>query len=369
MHAAPIHATVTPGSFSDFRSDTVTLPTPEMMQAVMSARLGDAARGEDPSVNELERVAAEITGMEEATFLPSGAMANLVAVIAHGCNGGEAIVEASSHIYNSEGGGLSVVAGAVPRPLAGRYGVMDPRDVKRAIRAAGDLTAPTRLLCIENTHNDSGGSVLPLEHLAEICAVAKAAGVAVHLDGARIFNAAACLDVKVTDICRPVDSVMFSLCKGLGGPAGAVLASNRGFIKRARRVAKMLGGGMRQVGLLAAPALVALRDPYPGHRRDNELARQLAIGLERIDASLVELHRVQTNIVNCYLDKRGVDAIEFARALAEHGVLVNAKRNKIRFVTHAQVDDSSVRHAVRAVADALEQLTSMNLVTNHEEPL
>lgn len=338
----------------DFRSDTVTLPTPAMMRAIAQAPLGDAARGEDPTVNELERVAAELTGKEEALFLPSGAMANLCALLAHECRGGEVIVEAASHIYNAEGGGLSAVAGAMPRPIIGERGVMPTLELRHAIRRGGDpATAPTRLLCVENTHNDSGGWVLPLDHLRELHAMAHEAGILLHMDGARLFNAAAFLEVPVRTICGHADSVWFALCKGLGCPVGAVLAGEQGFMHRARRAAKMLGGGMRQSGLLAAAALVALRDPYPQHRRDHALARQLAEGIASIDATLVDPGRVQTNIVNCRVDRFAADAAGMVRALAERGVLVNHKRSKIRFVTHAQVDRRAVDQAVRALAETL----------------
>jgi threonine aldolase len=325
-----------------------------MMEAIASARLGDAARGEDPTVTELERVAAALTGKEDALFLPSGTMANLCAVMAHGCRGGEVVVEAGSHIYNAEGGGLAAVAAAIPRPVAGRHGVMDPADVQRAIRPAGDLAiAPTRLVCVENTHNDAGGIVLPLPHLAALQEVARSAGIAVHMDGARLFNAAAYLRQPVRELCRHVDSVWFALCKGLGWPVGAVLAGPQAFMQEARRAAKMLGGGMRQAGILAAAGLVALRDPEPRHRRDHALALELARGLAAIDERLVALERVQTNIVNCDVRGQALDAQALARKLAGQGVLVNWKRDKLRFVTHAQVDEAAVRLAIRAVGASL----------------
>ncbi|MGE4239016.1 threonine aldolase family protein [Ramlibacter sp.] len=335
----------------DFRSDTVTLPTPAMMAAIASARLGDAARGDDPTVNELEALSRELTGKEDALFVPSGAMANLSAVMAHGCRGGEVILEEQAHIYNSEGGGLSVLAGAIARPVKGSYGVMNPEDVRASIRASSDLAlAPTRLICLENTHNASGGSVAPLENMEAIHAVAREAGLPVHLDGARLFNAATYLNVPISQICRHVDSVWFAVCKGLGSPVGAVLAGPRDFMRDARRAAKMLGGGMRQAGLIAAPAIVALQDPYTQHRRDHELARQLAVGLAAIDASLVDVPRVQTNIVNCFVDRFADDALEINKALAARGVLTNARRTKIRFVTHSQVDEAAVKAAIDAFA-------------------
>jgi threonine aldolase len=333
----------------DFRSDTVTLPTPAMKAAIATARLGDAARGDDPTVAELERLASALTGKDEALFLPSGTMANLAALIAHGCRGGEVIVEQTAHIYNSEGGGLSVLAGAVPRPIKGARGLLAPDDVEPAIRGAADLAlAPTRLICLENTHNAAGGTVMAPASMAAIQCVARRAGLPVHLDGARLFNAAAFLDTSISELCRHVDSVWFALCKGLGGPVGAILAGDVDFMRKARRAARMLGGGMRQAGLLAAPAIVALQDPYCGHRRDNALARRLADGFANLSPELMS-GDVQTNIVNCFLD----DAADITRALGERGVLALAKGRRIRFVTHAQVDEASVETAIAALADIL----------------
>jgi len=341
----------------DFRSDTVTLPTPAMMAAIAGAPLGDAARGDDPTVLRLEALACELTGKEDALLLPSGAMANLAAVIAHGCRGAEVIVEEQSHIYNAEGGGLSVVAGALARPLRGERGILDASDVRAAIRGASDVArAPTRLVCIENTHNAGGGSVYPLAVLAAIRGAARGAGVPVHVDGARLFNAAACLGQPIAALCAHADSVWFSLCKGLGGPIGAVLAGERAFMHEARRAARMLGGGMRQAGLIAAPALVALEDsgdPYDAHRRDHGLARHLAEGIAALDPSLVDAARVQTNIVNCFVDRVGAEAGVILRALRERGVLALGHGSRIRFVTHAQVDESSVDAALAAFAEII----------------
>lgn len=335
----------------DFRSDTVTLPTPGMMAALAAAPLGDCGRGDDPTVNALERLACELTGKEAALFLPSGTMANLAAVIAHDCRGGEVVVDHGSHIYNSEGGGLSVVAGAAARPVLSRGGILAPSDVAAALQGTADpARAPTRLVCLENTHNAAGGTVMPLGTMAAIVEVAGAAGVPVHLDGARLFNAAAYLDVPLERLCRPVDSLWFALCKGLGAPVGAILAGDEAFMARARRAAKMLGGTMRQAGLIAAPAIVALEnDPYALHRRDHALARRLASGLARLDGSLVELPTVQTNIVNCLVG----EAASIVRALGERGIRAIGRGRKVRFVTHAQVSEESVDAALEAMAAIL----------------
>jgi threonine aldolase len=341
----------------DFRSDTVTLPTARMMAAVASARLGDAARGDDPTVSALEARAATMLGKDAAIFLPSGGMANLSAVMAHGAHGREVIVEETSHIYNSEGGGIASVAGAVPRPLLGVDGVMEPAEVAAAIRGhSNSALAPTALICVENTHNAAGGMVVPLDNLAALHSLASDAGIPFHLDGARVFNAAAYLHVPVSAIAEHVDSLMVSVCKGLGGPVGAILAGDEAFIARAWRAAKMLGGGMRQAGLLAAPALVALDDPYPVHRRDHALAQTLAAGLAEIDESLVTVEKVHTNIVNCFVDKFADQAGAINDALKARGILANASRAKIRFVTHYEVDEASVEAAVSAFSSVLEEL-------------
>lgn len=341
----------------DFRSDTVTLPTPEMMRAIATAPLGDSARGDDPTVLALERRAVEVTGKTDALFVPSGTMANLVALIGHECRAGEVIVEENAHIYSSEGGGLSAVAGAVPRPVRSVHGVFDPDDLKAALRAVGDLhVASTRLICLENSHNAAGGTVTPLKRMDEIRAIAASAGIPVHLDGARLFNAATHLGVPVRELCDRVDSVWFALCKGLGCPIGAVLAGDAPFMQKARRAAKMVGGAMRQAGIAAAAGLVALEDPYAVHRRDHARARALAEGLATVDPSLVAVERVQTNIVNCLVDRFADDAGAINQALRERGILANHKRTKIRFVTHYHIDDAAVQAAIRAVGEVIRGL-------------
>lgn len=335
----------------DFRSDTVTKPTAAMMEATATAAVGDAARGDDPTTNELESVVAEMTGKEAALFTPSGTMANLAALLTHVRPGEEVVVEETAHIYNSEAGSMAAVAGAIPRPVKGEDGILDPSAVTAAIRprAGGQHVAPTGLICLENTHNASGGIVMPLDRMAELHQVAKDAGLPVHLDGARLFNAAVFLDTPVSAICQHADTVMFALSKGLGAPIGSMLAGSADFMTRARRKARMLGGGMRQVGLIAAPALVALDDPYPRLRRDHAMAKMLAEGLAAIDESLVCVDKVQTNIVNCHVDRFASNADGFARSLEENGVLANFARTKVRFVTHSHIDEAAVKACLSAV--------------------
>ncbi len=274
-------------SHADFRSDTVTRPTAAMMAAIAHAELGDAARGDDPTVNELERRAAELTGKQAAVFVPSGTMGNLVAILSHVSPGDEVIVESTAHIYESEGGSISALAGAVARPVTSPGGVLDPADVAAAIRRGDkDNQARTRLISVENTHAAAGGTVTPPETMERLHALAAGAEIALHLDGARLFNAAVHLDSPAAGICRHADTVMFCVSKGLGAPVGSLLAGDDAFIARARRKVRMVGGGMRQAGILAAAGLVALSDPYAQPLSDHRTARSLAAGLVGIDPRL-----------------------------------------------------------------------------------
>ena len=334
----------------DFRSDTVTKPTEAMMAAIAKAEVGDSARGDDPTVNRLEERAAELTGKEAALFVPSGTMGNLASVLSHVSPGAEVIVEAGAHIYNSEVASFAAVAGAMARPVAGDNGILDPAKVKAAIKGAGKANvASTGLLCLENTHNSAGGTVTPLDRMAALQGVAKEAGIPVHLDGARLFNAAAYLGCSAADICQYVDSVMFCISKGLSAPIGSLVAGSAAFIARARRNARMLGGGMRQAGIVAAAGLVALEDPLPGLRRDHRLARQLAEGLAAIDPGLVNLATVQTNMVNCYLDRFPAVVSTFTTSLKKRGVLVNQTGSKARFVLHRQLDEAAIAACLAAI--------------------
>ncbi|MDH3582178.1 MAG: threonine aldolase family protein [Hyphomicrobiales bacterium] len=334
----------------DFRSDTVTKPTTAMMAAIAAAEVGDAARGDDPTTNKLESFVAKLTGKEAALFTPSGTMANLAALLTHVRPGEEVIVDEAAHIYNSEAGSMAAVAGAMPRPVRSEDGFLEPSRVVAAIRSgsAGHV-APTGLICLENTHNAAGGIVVPLANMAELYRVAKDVGLPVHLDGARLFNAAAYLNKPVADFCQHADTVMFALSKGLGAPIGSMLVGSKEFMARARKKARMLGGGMRQVGLIAAPALVALEDPFPRLRRDHDMAKRLAEGLATIDDSLVRVDKVQTNIVNCYVDSFASEADGFVQSLNEAGILANFARSKVRFVTHSHIDEAAVEACLAAV--------------------
>jgi len=242
----------------DFRSDTVTKPTPEMREAAYKARVGDDVYGDDPSVNELEATACEIFDKEAALFVTSGTMGNAVSLLAHTHRGDEIILEQRSHIYLNEVGGLAVMGQLMARPIYGEKGYMKPEDIRAAIRADNIHYPPTRLLCIENTHNSAGGIALTPEQMKSNWEVAKEYGLGVHLDGARIFNAAIALKVDVKELAKYADTIQVCLSKGLAAPVGSVVVGSAHLIKRARKYRKMLGGGMRQAGIIAAPGLIAL---------------------------------------------------------------------------------------------------------------
>lgn len=337
----------------DLRSDTVTKPTPAMLDRMITAELGDDGRGDDPTVKELEHVAATRVGKQAALFLPSGTMSNHVAILSHAVFRGEVIGEASSHIFRSEMGGLSLLAGLYPRPLSGRAGVMDLSALDAYLRPPGvtDNTLGTAVVCMETTHS-VGGAVLPLDHMRDVWARSSGLGVPVHLDGARIFNAAIALGVDASAIAAFADSVTFCLSKGLSAPVGSVLTGPRSFIERARGFRKMLGGNLRQAGLLAACGLVALEQSIERLADDHLNARRLADGLHRIDPHLVSPTDVVTNMVMVDVSRTAGDAEKWTQVLSDYGVLTApVSKNLLRFVTHRHVDASSIEGVVAVFAE------------------
>jgi threonine aldolase len=287
----------------DLRSDTVTLPTPEMREAAARAEVGDDVYGEDPTVNRLERLAAEKLGKEAGLFVTSGTQGNAVCLLSHTQRGDEIILEARSHIYLNEVGGLAVLGGLMARPVPGELGWMRPEAIEAAIRPPNIHFPRTSLVCVENTHNAAGGIPLTPEQLRQDWEVAKRHGLGVHMDGARIFNAAVALRVDVKELARYADSVMFCLSKGLGAPVGSVVVGSREFSDRARKYRKMLGGGMRQAGIIAAPGIIALTKMVDRLEEDHENARLLAEGLSQIEGIKI-LNPVMTNMV--YIDVSGL---------------------------------------------------------------
>lgn len=338
----------------DLRSDTVTKPTPAMLDRMVAAELGDDGRGDDPTVKELECVAATRLGKEAGLFLPSGTMSNQVAILTHAASKGEVVGEVSSHIFRSEMGGLSLLAGLYPRPLPGRAGAMDLAALDAYLRPPGMTpnALGTALVCMETTHNAAGGAVLPLDHMRDVYTASRQRGVPVHLDGARIFNAAVALGVTASAIAAFADSATFCLSKGLSAPIGSVLTGPLAFIERARGFRRMLGGNMRQSGLLAACGLVALEQSIERLVDDHRNARRLAEGLHLVDPHLVDPADVATNIVMVDVGRSAADAKQWTAVLSDYGVLTApASKTVLRFVTHRHVDPAAIDRTVTVFED------------------
>lgn len=338
----------------DLRSDTVTVPTPEMRQAMFEAEVGDDVYGEDPTVNRLEIEAAAMLGKEAAMFVPTGSQGNQVAVLSHTNRGDEVIVEANSHVYFYEVGGIASLAGCQVRPIEGVRGVMDPDRIAAAIRGKNVHFPDTALICVENTHNRSGGCVVPLANIRAIAALAHEHGIPVHMDGARVFNAATALGLPVAEVVAPVDSIMFCLSKGLAAPVGSMLVGSQAFIDKARRNRKLLGGGMRQAGIIAAAGLVGLRSMVERMAEDHANARRLAEGLLHLPGIAVEMETVQTNMIMFDVTDARWNAASLAGAMGRAGVRCNASgEQRIRLVTHKDVAAADVPDALDRIAEVL----------------
>ncbi|MBZ5501699.1 MAG: low specificity L-threonine aldolase [Acidobacteriia bacterium] len=348
-------ASTSPSSFPiDLRSDTVTRPTPAMRRAMAEAEVGDDVYGEDPTVNRLQARAAEIFEREAALFVPSGSMGNLLAIKTWARPGMEVICEQRSHIVNYELASMSAVAGCMPCTVAAADGILTWATIEPLIRPKGYYYAPTGLIELENTHNLHGGAVYPPAVVDEICDRAHTAGLRVHLDGARIFNAGVALGRGVAELTRMFDSVMFCLSKGLGAPVGSMLVGSRDFIDQARVGRKMLGGGMRQAGVLAAAGLVALEESPKTLHRDHENARFLAEGLAQIPGIVLDPRKVVTNIVIFEIRAEGRTAQEVCAELARRNVLCGAMgKQQVRMVTHYDVDCAGVERAISEMASLL----------------
>jgi threonine aldolase len=326
----------------DLRSDTVTQPTPAMHDAMMRAALGDDVFGDDPTVNALQERIAAMLGKEAALFVPSGTQSNLVAIMSHCQRGDEYIVGQMAHTYRWEGGGAAVLGSVQPQPLDHQSdGTLALADIEAAIKPDDAHFARSRLLCLENT---LGGKALPMSYMADATALARRRGLATHLDGARLFNAAVRLGVPAREIAQHVDSVSVCFSKGLGAPVGSALVGSRALIRQAHKWRKMLGGGMRQAGVLAAAALYALDHHVERLAQDHALAQRLADGLQGIPALTVE--PPQTNMV--FVDAQGERAAGLVEHLKARGVLATGLY-RLRFVTHLDVDAAAIDHAVAAV--------------------
>lgn len=339
----------------DLRSDTVTHPTETMRRAMAAAAVGDDVYREDPTVRRLEEQAAATLNFAAGLFVPSGTMGNQIAVHLHTFPGSEVIGEAGCHVFNFEMGAMATLSGALPRPVFGAGGVLEPAAVAAAVHASTGYTTPTSLLVLENSHNLAGGRITPIARMRELVEVAHNHALKVHLDGARIFNAAAALGGSAADVAAGCDSVMFCLSKGLAAPVGSLLVGSAELIAEARRVRKMFGGGMRQVGILAAAGLVALDEMVPRLAEDHATARRLADQLAAIPAIDLEPATVETNIVFFRMRPGApLSAVELARRLGDEGVLVHAlDPTSIRMVTHYEITAAAVDRAAAAAARLL----------------
>ncbi len=336
----------------DLRSDTVTWPTPEMREAAFKARVGDDVFGDDPTVNELERIAAEITGKEAALFVASGTMGNAVSVLAHTQRGDEIILEQRSHIFVNEVGGLAVMGQLMARTVPGELGWMRPEDIEKAIRVENIHYPPTRLVCIENTHNSAGGIALTPKQMKADWEVAKKHGLGVHLDGARIFNAAVALGVDAKELTQYSDTVQICLSKGLSAPVGSVVVGPADLIKRARKYRKMLGGGMRQAGIIAAPGIIALTKMVDRLKDDHDNAKLLAEGLTKMGIKVV--NQVQTNMVYIDYSTIGWKEADWNRATKKIGWKSEGHGNGTRLCTHYGIEREDIKAFLEGLAKQVE---------------
>ncbi|MFB0543924.1 MAG: low specificity L-threonine aldolase [Candidatus Bathyarchaeia archaeon] len=331
----------------DFRSDTVTLPTSEMLEAILTAPLGDDGFRDDPTVLKLEELAAEKTGKEAALLVPSGTQGNAVSVLAQAEPGDQIILGARSHILNTERGHFAVIGGLISRPLRDDEGCMDPQEVEATIRPKRPGSPGTALVCIENTHNSAGGIALSPEQTKAIWDVAQDRGVSMHTDGARIFNAAVYHGVDVKEFTRYTDSVMFCLSKGLSAPIGSMVCGTEEFIRKARNVRRMLGGMMRQAGVIAAPGIIALTKMVDRLKEDHETCRMLAEGLEKLGAKI--LHPVQTNMIYVDISGLGFTGSELREKLASFGVKIGGGVTRLRLVTHRGIEKEDIAFVLECI--------------------
>jgi threonine aldolase len=332
----------------DLRSDTITLPTEEMREAMRGAELGDDSREGDPTVRRLEQAAAARLGKEAAIFIASGTMSNLVALLAHTGRGGEVLLDGDSHIMRSEMGGIASLAGLFYRPVPSTRGAPNLDEIRELLqeRLSANRLA-TGLVCIETTHNSAGGAVLPLDYMGRLRALTAEKNVPVHIDGARIFNAAVALGVPASEIARHGDSIGFCVSKGLSAPFGSVLCGSAAFIERARAYRRMVGGGMRQAGVMAAAGIVALERMIDRLAEDHRRARRIAEGIHAVDPRLTDPRQVDTNIVMVEIGHTGGDAKAWISALEGAGLAAGAwSRKSIRLVTHRHIDDAAVDRAI-----------------------
>lgn len=341
----------------DLRSDTVTLPTPTMREAIYRAELGDDVFGEDPTTKRLEKIAAERMGKEEAVMVASGTMGNLVCVLTHCRRAEEVILGNRSHTFLYEAGGMSALGGIHPHTIVNQPdGTMRLEDIEAAIRGHNVHFPRTRLICLENTHNRCNGSALTPEYMETVAALAKDRGLMVHLDGARIFNAAVALQVDVKELTRHADSLSFCLSKGLSAPVGSVVCGSREFIAEARRNRKVLGGGMRQSGIIAAAGIIALEQMVDRIAEDHANAKRLAEGITRITGLSIEPEKVQTNIIYFNLVSRQLTVEKLLTQLNNKGIkILQVAPTRLRAVTHYGISAEDIDLTLTALGQTMEK--------------
>ena len=340
--------------FIDLRSDTVTKPTPPMRKAMAEAEVGDDIFGEDPTVNALQKKVANFLGKEAALFVPSGTMANQLSIKSHTQPGDEVIIEASSHPYNFEGGAGAALSGIQFNCLKGVRGILEASQIEEAIRPADHHFAVTKLICLENTHNRGGGSIYPLEKMAKIYRLAKSKGLLLHLDGARLWNASVATGIKPHEYAQCADSVSVCLSKGLGAPIGSLVAGSKPFIDHVHRFREMFGGGLRQVGIIAAAGIYALDHHLKRLKEDHQNAKRLAVGLKEFKGVSIDPKHVETNIVIFDVANTGMTGAQVAEAMKKEGVLVHAfGKTQIRLVTHLDVTSEEIERVLKAFEKVL----------------
>jgi len=334
--------------FIDLRSDTVTHPTPAMRKAMAEAEVGDDVFGEDPTVNALQEKVANLLGKETAIFVPSGTMANQLAIKAHTQPGDEVILESTSHPYNFEGGASAALSGIQFYCLKGIRGILDASQIEETIRPEDHHFPVTKLICLENTHNRGGGSIYPIEKMAGIYRLAKSKGLLIHLDGARLWNASIATGIKPHEYAQWADSVSVCLSKGLGAPIGSLVAGSKTFIHCVHRFRKMFGGGMRQVGIIAAAGIYALDHHLERLKEDHQNAKRLALGLKECQSVSIDPEQVETNIIIFSIADTGMTAPQLAERMKRNGVLIHPiGKTQIRLVTHLDVSREDTEKALK----------------------
>ena len=342
--------------FIDLRSDTVTKPTPEMRDVIKNAEVGDDVYGEDPTVNHLEEESARILGKEAGLFFPSGTMGNLAAIIAHCDRGSEIILGDRAHTFLFEVGGIAALGGIQTHILPNQSdGTLELIDIREAIRSNDIHEPPTQLITLENTHNRCGGAVLTPEYTREVGQIAKMNGIKFHLDGARIFNAAVALDIDPAELTEPADSIMYCLSKGLGAPIGSILCGEGDFIQRTRKIRKMMGGGMRQVGLVAAAGIYALENHLPLIKDDHRRALELAQGLSEVEGLILMNEAPPSNMVYVQFNEGVPNSVDdIVEKLQEKGILVGREsEDQLRLVLHLWISDDDIQKVIQGFKDVI----------------